>query len=79
MNCMAFKKFLPTKLKRIRSKAALVATKLGKMTNRANAAHLFMVLFVLLNTIGALIIAPQYGLITAGICSGIYGYLLGND
>jgi hypothetical protein len=79
MNCMAFKKFLPTKLKRTKIKAASVAIKLRKITNRANAAHLFMVLFVLFNTIGAWIIAPQYGLITAGVCSGIYGYLLGNE
>lgn len=47
--------------------------------NRANAAHVCMILFVLFNSTGAWLIAPQYGLITAGICSGIYGYLLGNE
>jgi hypothetical protein len=47
--------------------------------NRANAAHVCMILFVLLNSAGAWLIAPQYGLITAGVCSGMYGYLLGNE
>jgi hypothetical protein len=46
---------------------------------RGNAAHVLMILFVSFNTTGAWIIAPQYGLITAGVCSGIYGFLLGRE
>lgn len=38
-----------------------------------------MILFVLLNAAGAWIIAPQFGLITAGVCSGLYGFLLGRE
>lgn len=50
-----------------------------KVANRSNAAHIMMLLFVSLNSVGAYMIAPAYGFITAGICSGIYGYLLGRE
>jgi hypothetical protein len=47
--------------------------------NRANAAHVLMLSFVLSNTIGGWIISPSIGLIIFGVCSGIYGYLLGRE
>jgi hypothetical protein len=67
------------RLLKLRIKLALLGTKTRKAMNRANAAHIFMISFVLFNSVGAWLIAPQYGLITAGVCSGIYGYLLGNE
>jgi hypothetical protein len=63
----------------LKPSARKISEKLQKLPNRANAAHFMMVLFVSFNAVGAWLIAPQYGLITAGICSGIYGYLLGNE
>jgi hypothetical protein len=76
---MAKRNFLRQLSHRIKNKIEKTKAGLRKSMNRGNAAHLFMVLFVLLNSAGAWLIAPQYGLITAGVCSGIYGYLLGNE
>ena len=56
-----------------------IASTTKRIGTRANAAHFMMFCFVLFNSIGAWMIEPQYGLITAGICAGIYGYLLGSE
>lgn len=64
---------------KVKIKLASARANLRKAANRANAAHVMMICFVLFNSVGAWIIAPQYGFITAGVCSGIYGYLLGNE
>lgn len=63
----------------LKTKLVKLAQILLKPMNRGNAAHLMMVLFVSLNTVGAWMFAPKLGFITAGVCSGIYGYLLGRD
>lgn len=76
---MAIKKFLNKNVAGVKQNASTVKTKMGKVATRANCAHVLMLFFVSFNTIGAWIFAPQYGFITAGICSGIYGYLLGNE
>jgi hypothetical protein len=64
---------------RLRVKLTQFGVKSRKAMNRGNAAHMFMIFFVSFNSVGAWLIAPQYGFITAGVCSGLYGYLLGNE
>ena len=80
---MALSKKNTKKLKqaflKFNTKLVLTREKLRKAANRANAAHVMMISFVSCNSVGAWMIAPQYGLITAGVCSGLYGYLLGNE
>jgi len=63
----------------IKAKLVKLVQTLARPMNRGNAAHLMMILFVSLNAIGAWMFAPKLGFITAGVCSGIYGYLLGRD
>lgn len=46
---------------------------------RANAAHLLMISFVICTSGGIAIIALPAGLISLGVCSGLYGFLLGRD
>lgn len=66
-------------MSRIKTKYAALRLWWGAKKTRGNAAHLLMILFVSFNTAGAWIIAPQYGLITAGVCTGMYGFLLGRE
>lgn len=66
-------------MSRIKTKYTALALWWRSKQTRPNAAHLMMILFVSFNTAGAWIIAPQYGLITAGVCTGIYGFLLGRE
>lgn len=47
--------------------------------NRTIAAYLLMGLFVLCSSVGAALIFLPAGLITLGVTSGIYAYLLGSD
>jgi hypothetical protein len=49
------------------------------IVQRSLLAHLLMVLFVVLPSVGAGLIAPPVGLIVAGVGCGIYGYLLGSE
>jgi hypothetical protein len=46
---------------------------------RETFAYLFMLSFIILSSIGAAFIYPPAGLITAGVASGIFGYLLGRE
>lgn len=50
----------------------------AKLT-RATAAHCFMLTFIVLTGIGAYMILPAAGYITAGICCGLFGFLLGSE
>jgi hypothetical protein len=50
----------------------------ARMT-RANAAHVLMISFVICTSAGIAIIAPPVGLVSLGVCSGLYGFLLGRD
>ena len=45
--------------------------------NRANAANVLMVSFIIFTSIGAWMIRPSLGLIVAGVSCGILGFLLG--
>lgn len=47
------------------------------LTNRANVANILMGSFVVLTAVGAGLIFPPAGLIVAGACCGIVGFLLG--
>jgi len=57
--------------------------KLSKILNarltRANAAHGLMASFVIFTSVGIAMIAPPIGLVSLGVCSGLYGFLLGRD
>lgn len=46
---------------------------------RALTADVFMLGFILLTGLGAYMILPAAGFITAGITCGLYGYLLGSE
>lgn len=46
---------------------------------RALTADAFMLGFILLTGVGAYMILPAAGFITAGITCGLYGYLLGSE
>ena len=50
----------------------------ARMT-RANAAHTLMISFVICTSAGIAFIVPPLGLISLGVCSGLYGFLLGRD
>jgi hypothetical protein len=61
--------------------AARLRNRLGRefIIQRSLVAHLLMVLFIVLTSIGAGLIAPPVGLIVAGANCGLYGYLLGSE
>lgn len=44
---------------------------------RASAANLLMILFIVLVSIGTVMIWPPMGFIAAGVACGIYGFILG--
>lgn len=46
---------------------------------RAMSANTFMLAFILLTGVGAYMILPAAGFITAGVTCGIFGYLLGSE
>ncbi len=46
---------------------------------RVISADAFMLAFILLTGVGAYMILPAAGFITAGVTCGLYGYLLGSD
>jgi hypothetical protein len=46
---------------------------------RALTANLLMFSFILMTSIGAFLIFPAAGFITAGVCCGVFGYLLGSE
>jgi len=46
---------------------------------RGFAANVFMVSFILLTSVGAAMLLPAAGFITAGIACGVFGYLLGSE
>ena len=54
-------------------------TKIRARGFRALSADLLMITFVVFTGIGAYMILPAAGFITAGICCGVYGFLLGSD
>lgn len=47
--------------------------------SRTIAAYILMSLFVICTSVGAAFIYPPAGLITLGVTSGIFAYLLGSD
>jgi len=46
---------------------------------RALTANLLMVSFILFTSVGAALLLPAAGFITAGVACGIFGYLLGSE
>jgi hypothetical protein len=46
---------------------------------RSAAANLMMLSFIIMTSVGAALITPAAGFITAGVCCGIFGYLLGSE
>jgi uncharacterized membrane protein len=46
---------------------------------RVISADAFMLAFILLTGVGAYMILPAAGFITAGVTCGLYGYLLGSE
>jgi uncharacterized membrane protein len=51
--------------------------RLRASSNRANAANVLMVSFIIFTSIGAWMIRPSVGLIVAGVSCGVFGFLLG--
>lgn len=47
--------------------------------SRTNVAHSLMVSFVIFTSVGISMIALPVGFISLGVCSGLYGFLLGRD
>jgi hypothetical protein len=52
---------------------------LQRFLMRQSNAHLLMISFIVFTGTGAALIELPYGLITIGLCSGVYGYLLGRE
>lgn len=52
---------------------------MSEKATRSNAAHCMMISSVILTSAGTWLISAKYGLITAGVTSGVYGYLLGSE
>lgn len=50
---------------------------LPQVFSRAFTANLLMILFIVLVSIGTLLIWPPVGFIAAGVACGIYGFILG--
>lgn len=48
-----------------------------RLATRTVAANIMMVLFILLTSIGMFMYSPALGLVVAGVCCGIFGFLLG--
>lgn len=46
---------------------------------RRLTANLLMVSFILFTSVGAALLLPAAGFITAGVACGIFGYLLGSE
>lgn len=61
--------------------ATRIRNRLGRdyIFRRSLFAHVLMVLFIVLTSVGAGLIAPPVGLIVAGAACGLYGYLLGSE
>jgi len=53
--------------------------KIKTYLTRSTFANLLMVFFVVGTSVGAGLIFPPAGLVTFGITSGIFGYLLGAE
>lgn len=53
--------------------------KLSRKQWRAITANCFMLTFILLTGIGAYMITPAVGFITAGVGCGLFGFLLGSE
>lgn len=53
--------------------------RLRKLRWRSIAANFFMLSFILMTSVGAGLLLPAAGFITAGITCGLYGYLLGSE
>jgi len=47
------------------------------LSSRGFAANIFMLLFIILTSIGAGFISPEIGFIVAGVSCGLFGFLLG--
>lgn len=50
---------------------------LRQIFTRASIANLLMILFIVLISIGTMMIWPPVGFIAAGVACGIYGFILG--
>lgn len=46
---------------------------------RSITANLLMLSFIIMTSVGAAMLLPAAGFITAGICCGVFGYLLGSE
>lgn len=51
----------------------------GRLLRRSSLANLMMLLFIVLTSVGTVLISPPVGLIVAGVTCGLYGYLLGSE
>lgn len=53
--------------------------KAPSMAWRSVTANIMMLSFIIMTSVGAALLLPAAGFITAGICCGIFGYLLGSE
>lgn len=58
---------------------AALTNRLRRLPWRSIAANFFMLSFILMTSVGAGLLLPAAGFITAGIACGLFGYLLGSD
>ena len=49
----------------------------SRLFNRASAANVLMIAFIIMTSVGAWLIYPPIGLIVGGVGCGIFGYILG--
>jgi len=61
----------------INQRIAKILTALKKTSNRRTFANLLMFCFILFTSIGAGMIFLPAGWVVAGVCCGIFGFLLG--
>lgn len=51
--------------------------RIGRLFTRGTAANVLMLSFIIFTSIGAGLITPPLGLVTAGVTCGVFGFLLG--
>lgn len=56
-----------------------LTVKVPSMAWRSVTANLMMLSFIIMTSVGAALLLPAAGFITAGVCCGIFGYLLGSE
>lgn len=70
-------KALRGRVSRVRIRLSIIWAALKNRANRRTFANVFMLCFIIFTSIGAGLIFLPAGWVVAGVCCGIFGFLLG--